>query len=246
MSAGELDDHVDDSSVKVMFLDDLAVHSEAVRKVALEADKDGLLVPVDVDGSGYVDGFLDIPSYVFSSSDFDNDTESANILLSDINSCWSRFQNAQQRSILTRLERSSATGFEFRDGKLTVGDKPLGQPPEKPFAEDLDQRTKAQIHLVGVTIEEVEKHVRNFDTEQLVRRLQRYKQVLDRGLKTWYEPDDAVSSIVAMMVREDADGSWNDGLVHDLHRLVQRHREMEELLRPRQDPTSTGTCSSVE
>lgn len=78
----------------------------------------------------------------------------------------------------------------------------------------------------------------NFDAGRVKWRLGNYDALLQDGLTNWYAPEDAVSAIAAMMIRDNAEEEWDADVFGDLTRLITRHREMAPLLRPEQpDPS---------
>jgi hypothetical protein len=137
-----------------------------------------------------------------------------------------------------QLNAASPVEFALRNGKVTLGDKPLNTPPPAHNPKDLDNLRTASIELIKNIQEEFSTRTYNFDVDTLDLRLSQYANVLRQKTGNWYKYENAVRRIKSMK-DEAAAGAWSNRLISDITLLFERHEEMRKYLQPEQPPAGT-------
>ncbi|WP_347816158.1 TIR domain-containing protein [uncultured Planktomarina sp.] len=136
------------------------------------------------------------------------------------------------------LDAASPVEFTARNGKVTLGDKPLNTPPPAQNPKDLDNLRTASVELIDNIQEEFSTRNHNFDVDALDLRLSQYANVLRQKTDNWYKYENAVRRIKSMK-DEAAAGAWSNRLISDITALFERHEEMRKYLQPEQPPAGT-------
>ena len=81
-------------------------------------------------------------------------------------------------NVRQHLDAASPVEFTARNGKVTLGDKPLNTPPPAQNPKDLDNLRTASVELIDNIQEEFSTRNHNFDVDALDLRLSQYANVL--------------------------------------------------------------------
>jgi hypothetical protein len=218
---------------------DTSVASTSVTEEASRAQSAHKLVHAKLDACQLPYGFGETQYGTLIGWDCSSDTPQALRIVATLRGKIAPPSAADQ---FNRLMRASDIEFAVHNGKMTMGDRPLGVPPPVVDPADLKKRIEAQRFLIGEIKRWVEEENPNLNQKALLKLLDRYDRVLRHSPVNWYRANDAVEALNDMMVDEDARNCWPDILIRDLDRLFKRHSEMRPQLQPRQpEPSSPGT-----
>jgi uncharacterized protein YjbI with pentapeptide repeats len=98
-----------------------------------------------------------------------------------------------------RLTRASDVDFAAYNGKMTMGDRPLGVPPPVVDPDDLEKRIAAQSFLIDEIKRWVEEENPNLNQKALLTLLNRYDRVLRHSSVNWYRANGAVKALNNLM-----------------------------------------------
>jgi hypothetical protein len=212
------------------------VASNSVRKEASDAQSAHKLVHAKLDACQLPYGFGETQYGTLIGWDCSSDTPQALRIVAALRAKIAPPSAADQ---FNRLMRASDVDFAVHNGKMTMGDRPLGVPPPVVDPDDLEKRIEAQSFLIGEIKRWVEEENPNLNQKALLKLLDRYDRVLRHSSVNWYRANDAVEALNNLMVTEDARNCWPDILISDLDRLFKRHSEMRPQLQPRQPEPSS-------
>jgi len=109
-------------------------------------------------------------------------------------------------NVRQHLDAASPVEFTARNGKVTLGDKPLNTPPPAQNPKDLDNLRTASVELIDNIQEEFSTRNHNFDVDALDLRLSQYANVLRQKTDNWYKYENAVRRIKSMKDEAAAGG----------------------------------------
>jgi hypothetical protein len=222
---------------------DASVASTSVTEEASSAQSAHKLVHARLDDCRLPYGFGETQYGTLIGWDYSSDTPQALRIVAALRAKIAPPSAADQ---FNRLTRASDVDFAAHDGKMTMGDRPLGVPPPVVDPADLEKRIEAQSFLIDQIKQRVEKENPNLNQDELLNLLDRYDCALRHSPVNWYSKKDAVKALKKLMVDEDARKWWPDTFIRDLDILFERHSEMRPQLQPRQpEPSAPDAIQSA-
>ena len=211
-----------------------SVGSKSVIEEAAAGKRQGKLLHAKLDSTPLPYGFGEVQYADLTNWDRQSDGQESLRLIEALR----QKLDPDAAKVRQHLDAASPVEFTARNGKVTLGDKPLNTPPPAQNPKDLDNLRTASIELIKNIQEEFSTRNHNFDVDALDLRLSQYANVLRQKTDNWYKYENAVRRIKSMK-DEAAAGAWSNRLISDITALFERHEEMRKYLQPEQPPAGT-------